>query len=327
MKASLFFILCGVLSSETSFASLDNCKYVLSHPLDRNLKTLRKKIFASGNKLLKDYFLNLKDTRSKFYLLSEEQKKEFVSSQSERILENLIKNEVELESIAHSKTYFAVNGGKGRLGRVAAGLKKMGINVFLDFETIDSLGIYLHDYKTIVLGLEEALYPNEISFNFLNLAQHAWNYEQTLTIPMIYDRVHTKTIKAFAIDEIIVFEKEIFRMTNLKSALSQNAVLSFESQRNPRIESAQDIFRELSMRVLLKKFELLKIVNYLKQIEKDTSLLQKEDFHNHLEELGPEVIVDIHATDFIDPVVIQKKARASIELIERALKIAEKSFD
>jgi hypothetical protein len=311
----------------SSFAATDNCKYVLSSPLDRNQKTLKRKIFSPGNELLRDYFRDLKPARSKFYHLSEEQLKEFVSSQSEVILENLSLNGVELESIANSKTYFAINGGKGRLGRVAGSLKKMGINVFLDFEMVSSAGIYMYDYKTIVLGLEEALYPNEISFHFLNLVQHAWNYEQTLTVPLIFDRVPTKTIKAFAIDEVLVFEKEIFRTMNLKNALSQNVMLSFDAHKNLKIDTSLEVFRELSMRVLLKKFELLKIVNYLKQIEKDPSLLQNEEFHCLLEELAPEVIVDIHASDFIDPVIIQKKAKASIVLIEKVIRIAEKVFE
>ncbi len=320
-----FFTL--IFQSQKIYAATDPCRFLLSDPLLRNSKTLKRIIFAPGDNLLRTYFTELKGSRSLFYKLDLEQKRSFVSAYQDKIYKNLIKSQTELESIAHSKSYFAVNGGQSRLGRIATGLKKMGINVFLDFQHLDSEGLYMYDYKTIVLGLEEALYPNELSFNFLNLAQHAWNYEHTLTIPMVYDKVPTKTVKAFAVDELIVFEKEIFRMQNLDKTFSQNSQLSFADYRKAKIQSATDLLRELSIRLLLKKYDLLKAVNYLKKIEKDPSLLQNEEFLSKIQRLGPELILDLHSFEFMDSLVIQKKARASIELIEKSLGIAEKVFD
>jgi hypothetical protein len=323
----LFWIL--LFSVERVFAESQNCRYILRHPSSRHETTLKRKIFFQGDGLLRDFFLKRDKNYPRFSFLSIEQKKEFVFHNKEKILLNLIDNETHLDPIGKSQTYFSVNGGNSRLGRFANSLKKVGVNVFLDFELVDSSAIYMHDYKTVVLGLEEALYPNQLSLNVLHVAQHVSHYERTLLIPVIFDKVSTKSFKGFSLDELLVYEKEISQMMRYEKIKFQNVHLRSQSSKNLRLRPALGIFRELSMRVLLKKYELLKVVNCLKEIEKDPDLLKNEEFLSQLEDLGPEIIIDVHAFELKEsyPGSIQKKARGSIDLIEKAISISESTLD
>ncbi len=323
-------LLCFVLifSVQKVFAGSNSCRYILLHPSLRHEKTLKRNIFSQGDKLLREAFI-LDDRFPRFSFLSVEQKKEFVFHHKEKILQNLISQETIVDPIGKSKSYFSVNGGNSRLGRFSSALKKMGVNVFLDFELVDSSALYMHDYKTVVLGLEEALYPNQLSLNLFHVAQHASHYERTLLLPIIFDKVSTKTFKGFSIDEILVYEKEISQMMRSEKIKLQNVHLRAQSSKNLRLRPALGIFRELSMRVLLKKYQLLKVVNYLKEVEKDPDLLKNKEFLSQFEELGPELIVDIHAFELREsyPGSIQVKARGSIDLIEKAINIAESSLE
>jgi hypothetical protein len=323
---SLFSFL--IFQSGVALAADEACKYILLSPFLRNDKTLQRKIFAPGDALLREFFY-ANESRARLPFLSLEQKTEFVSKKKEKIIQILTEQETNLEAIGKSEGYFSVSGGNSRVGRFATAFKKVGVNVFLDLDLVDSSALYMHDYKTVVLGLEEALYPNELSLNLLHVAQHVAHYERTLVIPVINDKVSTKTLKSFSLDEVLVYEKEISLMKSYKKVKIQNTHLRVQSSKVLKIRPSLDLFRELSMRVLLKKYELLKIVNFLKKIEKDTSLLQNEDFISQFEELAPEVILDIHAFELMEfyPGSIQKKARGSIDLIEKAIRVSEAAFE
>ncbi len=320
------FLFCVVLFSvESVFAESQACRYILRHPSLRHETTLKRKIFFQGDGLLREFFFQKDKNYPRFSFLSIEQKKEFVFHNKVKILRNLIDQETDLNPIGKSQSYFSVNGGNSRIGRFAHSLKRMGVNVFLDFELVDSSAIYMHDYKTVVLGLEEALYPNQLSLNLLHVAQHVAHYERTLLIPVIFDKVSTKSFKGFSVDELLVYEKEISQMMHYENIKVQNVHLRSQSAKNLRLRPALGIFRELAMRVLQKKYELLKVVNCLKEVEKDPDLLKNEEFLSQLEDLGPEIIIDIHAFELKEsyPGSIQKKARESIDLIEKAISLSE----
>ncbi|MEI7440774.1 MAG: hypothetical protein WCK43_03965 [bacterium] len=288
---------------------------------------MKEEIFGLGDALLTEFSEEKNLSSTKLFFLTTEQKKEFVLQNKNKIIQNLIKQETNLEPIGKSNTYFYVSGGMSRLGRVASGLKKLGVNLYLDIEMVEPSGIYMYDYKTIVLGLEDALYPNQMSFHLLHNAYHVRNYERSLLVPIIYDNNNFQTTREFALDEVIVLAKEIAQMLRNPKVEKQNSQSPAGDGRNLNLRSASENLKELSKRTLRKKNELLKVIQYLKQIEENPKILSDKEFLSLFDELGPEIIFDLHAVELVDsyPGSIQEKARASIELIEKALILAQAS--
>ena len=299
----------------------------MKHPSLRDQKVLHKEIFGLGDALLKEFSEQKNLASTKLFFLTTEQKKEFVLQNKNKIIENLYIQDTALEPIAKSNTYFYVSGGMSRLGRVATGLKKLGVNLYLDLEMVEPSGIYIYDYKTIVLGLEDALYPNQFSFHLLHNAYHVRNYERSLLVPIIYDNNNFQTTREFALDEVIVLAKEIAQMLRNPKLEKQNSQSPAGDGTSLGLRSATGNLKELSKRTLRKKNELLKVIQYLKQIEENPKILSDKEFLSLFDELGPEIIVDLHAVELVDsyPGSIQEKARASIELIEKALIFAQAS--
>ena len=210
---------------------------------------------------------------------------------------------------------------------MATGLRKLGVNIYLDVELVDSSGIYMHDYKTIVLGLEDALYPNQMSFNLLHNVYHVLNYERSLFVPIIFDKSTFQTTREFALDEVIVLKKIITLMLGNHKLEKQNSLSPAGDGKSLGLRPALVQLKELSKCTLRKKKDLLKVIQYLKQIEEDPKILHDKEFFAFFETMGAEIIFDIHALELAEsyPGSIQEKARASIKLIEEALSVAESS--
>lgn len=299
----------------------------MKHPSLRDQRVLHEEIFGLGDALLKEFSEQKNLASTKLFFLTTEQKKEFILQNKNKIIENLYIQDTALEPIGKSNTYFYVSGGMSRLGRVAAGLKKLGVNLYLDLEMVESSGIYMYDYKTVVLGLEDALYPNQFSFHLLHNVYHVRNYERSLLVPIIYDNNNFQTTREFALDEVIVLAKEIAQMLRNPKLEKQNSQSPAGDGTSLGLRSATENLKELSKRTLRKKNELLKVIQYLKQIEENPKILSDKEFLSMFDELGPEIIIDLHAVELVDsyPGSIQEKARASIELIEEALIFAQAS--
>jgi hypothetical protein len=322
------FLFCVLfLQFELSYASTSYCREILKHPSLRDEKALKQEIFGLADDLLKEFSEQKNLASTKLFFLSPEQRKEFVLQNKNKIIENLYAQDTALEPIGKSNTYFYVSGGMSRLGRVASRLKKLGVNLYLDIEMVEPSGIYMYDYKTIVLGLEDALYPNQMSFHLLHNAYHVGNYERSLLVPIIYDNNNFQTTREFALDEVIVLAKEIAQMLRNPKLEKKNSQSPAGDGNNLGLRSATENLKELSKRTLRKKNELLKAIQYLKQIEENPKILSDKEFLSLFDELGPEIIFDLHAVELVDsyPGSIQEKARASIELIEKALILAQAS--
>jgi hypothetical protein len=322
------FLFCILfLQFDLSFASTNDCREILKHPFLRDEKTLKQEIFGLADYLLKEFSEQKNLSSSKLFFLSPEQKQEFVLQNKNKIIENLHMQDTALEPIGKSSTYFYVSGGMSRLGRVATGLRKLGVNIYLDIELVDSPGIYMHDYKTIVLGLEDALYPNQMSFHLLHNAYHVLNYERSLFVPTIFDKSTFQTTREFALDDIIVLKKIITQMLGNQKVEKQNSLSPAGDGKNLGLRPAMVQLRELSKCTLRKKKDLLKVIQYLKQIEENPKILNDKEFFALFEAMGAEIVFDVHALELAEsyPGSIKEKARESIKLIEEALSIAESS--
>jgi hypothetical protein len=337
------------LHSFFASAASSLCREILKSPSERNENAFKKEVFGFGDALLKEFFKH-----SDFALLKQEQKEAFILQNKRKIIENLILQGTIIEPVGKTTAY-VVRGGESRLGRVATGLKKMGINVLVDVEALlkmNASGFYSPKRHMILLGLEDALYPNQISYNLLHEAMHASMDRKALFIPRIYDEVESKAYEDFSLDEVIVYSKQVLQMVN-KNIESQNSE-SVGAGRNKNLLAAVKIFKELSLRTLHKKNELLKVVEYLKKVEEDPSILKGKAFSFAFEGLDPQII--LYKSGFMeympsqvteefmnsDPGIrykvfqgdgesyaesLKRKAHASRVIIEEALYFAESAYN
>ena len=158
-----FFVFYNHLSASPTSVP---CKEILKSPLERNKILLKKEIFEAGEGLLKEFF-----GHSRWRDLKKEQKQSFLSQNKEKIIQNVIQQGTVLEAVADSSS-FVVRGGTSRFARMATGLKKLGITTVLDMEALLQMrasGYYSPKKHTILLGLEDALYPNQLSYNYMSL--------------------------------------------------------------------------------------------------------------------------------------------------------------
>ncbi len=337
------------LHSVFASAASSLCREILKSPSERNEIAFKKEVFGFGDALLKEFFKH-----SDFALLKKEQKEAFIFQNKKKIIENLILQGTIIEPVGKTTAY-VVRGGESRLGRVATGLKKMGITVLVDIEALlkmDASGFYSPKRHMILLGLEDALYPNQLSFNLLHEAMHASLDHKALFIPRIYDEAESKSYEDFSLDEVIVYSKQILQMVN-KKIETQNSE-SVGSGRNKNLLAAVKIFKELTLRTLHKKTELLKVIEYLKKVEEDPSILKGKAFSFAFEGLDPQVILfksgfmeymPSQVTEELmqsDPSIrfkvfqgdgdsysesLKRKAHASRVIIEEALYFAESAYN
>jgi hypothetical protein len=286
----LFFYFLA-LKSISAYASpvIPRCSEILKSPFKRNKEALQKEIFEFGQNLLKEFF-----GHTDYGALTKDQRQAFVFKNKAKIIENVVKQGTELEPYKDSSV-FIIKGGTSRLGRIAKGLVKMGINVVLDIPALlkmNASGYYSPERHVIILGLEDALFPNQLSYNFFHEAFHASLDYKALFIPRIYDDVGSRTYKDFSLDEVSVYSKQILQMVN-ENIKAQNKVSLAKNLNSEMVESMK-VYKELSLRTLRKKSELLKVVEYLKKVEDDPSILKiNEDKKTSfiLEGLDPQVVL------------------------------------
>jgi hypothetical protein len=321
------------------------CSEILKHSFFRNQKDFKKEIFHRGDKLLKEFF-----GHSDFFLLKKEEKELFVFKNRKKIVQNLVYQGTAIEPIGDS-TAFVIRGGESRLGRVASGLNKIGVSLILDWDVllkINAAGFYSPKRHFIILGLEDALYPNQLSFNLWHEAMHASLDSKALFIPRIYDEAEDKSYEDFSVDEVVVYSKQINHMVNAR--LGNQNVEFYGTGRNKNFLSAIQIFKELSIRTLNKKNELLKVVDHLNEVERDPSVLNIRMSRFLIEGLDPQIyLFRCGFTQYLssqltqellkaDPSIrlrvfqgdpeayyrnIKQRAKVSREIILKALELAE----
>ena len=338
-------MICFFAVSQRDVLFASSCSEILKHPLDRHRQKVVEEIFKQGDELLMDYF-----DHNDFYSLQKEEKELFVFKNKKKIIEQLIHQGTILRLVGDKK-FFVVRGGETRLGRVAAALNKKGISLILDLELllkINAAGFYTPKRHFIILGLEDALYPNQLSLNLFHEAMHASLDTKALFIPRIYDENESKSYEDFSIDELLTYSKQIRQMIN-SAVQSQNSE-SASKRRNDKILEAIRIYKELCRRTLAKKNELLKVVDYLKQVEVDPFMLKFRFNRFILEGLDPQIYLfrsgfteyfsDQVTKELLDDdpsiqfkifqgssesykIYITQRARVSQEIILNALKLAE----
>jgi hypothetical protein len=183
--------------------------------------------------------------------------------------------------------------------------------------------------RVITLGLEDALFPNQISYSLLHEATHAFIDQKVLFVPRIYDEHKTNTkfnnedYIDFTIDEVITYSKQMLQMVNPE--------IITQSSRRTNIDRANGLFsashflKNLSTRIIEKKKPLLKIIKFLKNAEKNPSLIKVEldNFGLSTQDLDPGI--SLAKSGFLDelPENLTPKIRATRVVIEEALRMAE----
>ncbi len=287
-KITSFFFCFLALKGAFAFGSSNySCLEILKNPLERDKFTLRKEIFEPGDQLIKEIF-----GHSSFAKLKIAQQREFYSQNKNKIIQNVIQQGTILEPVSNSSA-FLVKGGLSRLGRVAKGLEKMGISVELDVERLlkkPASGFYSPQRSKIILGLEDVLYPNQLSYNLFHEIIHVSLESKSLFIPMIYDGLNQQNYRYFSLDEIFVYSKQIRLMLNEK-VKEQNLASHETENSNADLVEAVRFYKELSLRTLRKKEELLKVIEYLRKVEKDPTILEEKDSSFFVEGLDPEIVL------------------------------------
>jgi hypothetical protein len=342
---ALFLFLTSLVFGFSAEPLHSPCSELLKHPTTRQTHLFKKEVFGLGDELLKKHF-----GHKEFALLDKTQKEIFVFENKKRIIDNLYLQGTVIEPLSKT-TAFVVRGGISRLGRIATGLRKLGVTVIVDSEVIlkiNAAAFYSPKRRMIILGLEDALYPNQISLNLLHEVMHVSNDSKALFIPRIYDDVVGGSYEDFSLDEVIVYTKQIKHMVN-KSVVHQNSE-AVGKGRVDKLSSAIQILKELSKRTLSKKNELLKVIEYLKEVEKKPSLLNPRYYRFVVEGLDPQIFLmrsgffeylPSEVTDELiqaDPSIqykifrgdafsywhyVRERARFSRKLIEEALLFAE----
>ena len=299
------------------------CKEILKAPSERKFHFLKDNIFIQGDLLLNDFF-----GHDQFTQLTRSEIGHFIEKKELQIIENLSNQETLIEHTS-SPSSFVVKGGMSRLGRTAFALKKSNISVVIDLkrmQKIDSLGEYVPAERIIYLGLEDALYPNQLSLNLQHEAMHSSFNKKTLFIPFITSRVgefRSSLYEGFALDELII------QLQNLRVIKNKNLTNQIKS----RIKETDIIFiiQELAPRILLKKKELLKVAQTMLQLQKNpeilisSKILESKEKAYMFENLDPDIALikgdDLHSNQNIDSIV--QKAKASRNLILKALELSQ----
>lgn len=327
-----------------SFAGTNHCRVILEDPLLRNQESLEKLIFADGDRFV---FQNMKDKI--------EHGEVFVQNK-EKIFSILEKQETRfalIEDVGFNENVYVIHGGESRLGRIAQKVWSLyGVKMVIDFDRLrDAAGSYYSLTKSIVIGLEDVLYPNQLSKTLWHEVIHAKNDFHSLVSLMIADGMDSENpYPSFHLDELIAYEKNLRHLNNSK--LLGQRVVGERKNIQPRLYSYEGIIKDLSQRTLVKKKEILSLQEHLKSLEKNPKIafqklyvtLDFVDLHSEVkvftsgflkDSLGsvPERYLDFfpHLRDYFfkgSPEEFRrdflKRTRYSIDLISKALEIAEK---
>jgi hypothetical protein len=320
LKHYFLIVLLLVLSVLSGHASTLNqsCREILKQSSDRDQKALKAEILETGEKLLRSYF-----PHSDFHNLSKSEKINFSLTAKHEIIETMISQGTVVLPVPQS-TAFAILGGKSRIGRVAHNLGRQGIFLLIDFETLyshDIDGFYSPSRRVITLGLEDALFPNQISYSLMHEATHALLDQKVLFIPRIYDSLDTETYLDFSIDEVITYSKQMLQMVN-HNIVAQNSRRT-NAARATILFSAGCTMRDLSIRILAKKHGLLHIVEFLKKAEENPSLIKMNENEFVIIGLDPEIALS--KSGFLGdlPQNLKQKVKATRVVIEEVIRIAE----
>ncbi len=303
------------------------CQEILKQSFDRNKEAFKNEIFGPGEKLLQSYF-----SHSNFYKIPKSDQIDFALHAKFEIIQNMIKQGTDIHPIPHS-TAFVVLGGKSRIGRIAHNLRRQGLNLLIDFETLYFYGIdgfYSPRMKVITLGLEDALFPNQISYSLLHEATHAFIDQNVLFIPKIHNQQNThhstesEDYIEFTIDEVITYSKQMLQMVNPQ--INTQSSRRTNSARASGLFSASHFLKDLSLKIVARKEGLLRIVQFLKDAENNPSLIKmdSDNFGLNPEDLHPEITLS--KSGFIDDKSSQNlnpKIRMTRAIIEEALRMAE----
>jgi hypothetical protein len=318
--------LLGSFKFLSASAAHQSCLEILKQSFDRDKEAFKNEIFGPGEKLLQSYF-----SHSNFYKIPKSDQIDFALHAKFEIIQNMIDQGTDIHSIPHS-TAFVVLGGKSRIGRIAHNLRRQGINLLIDFETLYFYGIdgfYSPRNKIITLGLEEALFPNQVSYSLLHEATHAFIDQKVLFVPKILSEqnaLHSQEshdYAEFTIDEVITYSKQMLQMVNPE--ISTQTTRRTNAARASGLFSASQFMKDLSVRIVAKKDSLLRIVHFLKQAEDNPSLINTEldTFGLNPNELDPNISLAKSGFLHEEPQKINSKIRATRVVIEEAIRIAE----
>lgn len=327
-----------------SFAVSNPCRIILQDPLLRNRESLEELIFADGDRFV---FQNMKN--------KPEHGEVFVQNK-EKIFSILEKQETRfglIEDVGFNENVYVIHGGESRLGRIAQKVLSLyGVKMVIDFDRLrDAAGSYHSLTKSIVIGLEDILYPNQLSKTLWHEAIHAKNDFHSLVSLMVADKVDSDNpYPYFHLDELIAYEASLRHIQNSK--LSGQRVVGERKNIQPRLYSYEEIIKDLSQRTLVKKKEILSLQDHLKSLEKNPKIafqklyvtLDFVDLHSEVKVFASGFLKDSigsvperylsfypHLKDYFfkgSPEEYRhdflKRTRYSINLISKALEIAEK---
>ena len=263
-----------------SFAGTNPCRVILEDPLLRNKESLEELIFADGDQFV---FQNMKDKIEHGQVFAQNKEKilSILENQGTRIKESFKGN------------VFYIQGGESRLGRIAQKVWSLyGVSVLIDFERLkDAGGSYNSLNKSIIVGLEDVLYPNQLSKILWHEVLHAKNDFESLVHLVIEDEIGgDKPYPYFYLDEIITYEKSLVHLGNSK--LLGQRVEGDRKNMHHRFFSYSEILKDLSQRTLAKKDEILLLLSRLRSLEKNPKIAFQKTYETlDFKNLSPQVKV------------------------------------
>jgi hypothetical protein len=330
--------------SSLSLADSSSCRLILQDPLARDKESLEEFIFSDGDQFV---FQNMKNKTDHGQIFAQNKEKILALLEKQGTFIAPVGEESFQENI-----YF-IQGGESRLGRIAQKVWSLyGVRLLIDFDRLqDAAGSY-HSYeKSIMVGLEDILYPNQLSRVLWHEAIHAKNDFESLVHLVIEDGTgESNPYPSFHLDELIAYEKNLIHIQNSK--LLGQRVIGERKNIHPRLYSIQEILKDLSQRTLAKKEHILSFLSHLKSLEKNPKLAFQKTYKTlDFKELSPQV--KVFTSGFLkDPLVsvpsryfdlypnlkenyfngtpeeyrkdFMRRTRYSISLILKVLEIAEK---
>lgn len=247
-----------------SFSGTNPCRVILEDPLLRNKVSLEDLIFSDGDRFV---FQNMKDIieHGKVFAQNKEQILSLLEKQGTQV--------APASSESTEQDVYVILGGESRLGRIAQKVWSLyGVKVFVDFERLkDAAGSYNIYRRSITIGLEEILYPNQLSKTLWHEVIHARNSFESLVHVLIDDKVGgDNPYPSFYLDELIAYEKNLNHLRNVN--LFSQRVEGARRHIHLRRYSFEEILKDLSRRTLSKKQELLSLIEHLRSLENNPNV-------------------------------------------------------
>ena len=270
--------------SALNLADSSPCRIILQDPLSRDKESLEELIFADGDHFV---FQNMKDKIEHGQVFAQNK---------EKILSLLDKQGTRVASVGDQgfqENIFVIQGGESRLGRIAQKVWSLyEIRMLIDFELLkDAAGAYRSFDKTIMVGLEDILYPNQLSKTLWHEAIHAKNDFESLVHLVIEDGTgEDNPYPSFYLDELIAYEKNIIHIQNSK--LFAQRVLGERKKMHLRLYDIQEILKDLSRRTLAKKEQIHLLLSRLRSLEKNPKIPYQKLYKTlDFKEIAPQVKV------------------------------------